>query len=91
MSYLNDYVSRITHEGNPQFAASIRETAEEAYKKISNSFDFMGGRKTGLLFGNIQSGKTGHMFGIICAAADDIFPLFILLTTDNVKVVRTLE
>ncbi|MDC2826913.1 Z1 domain-containing protein [Limosilactobacillus mucosae] len=92
MSYLNDYVSQITHEGNPQFAASIQKTAEEAYQKISNSFDYMGGRKTGLLFGNIQSGKTGHMFGIICAAADDIFPLFILLTTDNVTLHKqTLE
>ncbi|MBC8743230.1 restriction endonuclease [Lactobacillus sp. Marseille-P7033] len=92
MSYLNDYVSRITNSGNPQFANSIKETAEEAYEKISNNFDFMGGRKTGLLFGNIQSGKTGHMFGIICAAADDIFPLFILLTTDNVTLQKqTLE
>lgn len=92
MSYLNDYVSRITNEGNPQFAASIQQTAEKTYQKVLDSFDFMGGRKTGLLFGNIQSGKTGHMFGIICAAADDIFPLFILLTTDNVTLQQqTLE
>lgn len=84
MGFLNNYVTRITHDGNPQFAASIEETAIEAYDKIKANFDFMGGRKTGLLFGNIQSGKTGHMFGIICAAADDIFPVFILLTTDNV-------
>lgn len=83
MSYLNDYVSRLTHAGNPQFASSIKKTADETYSKIKSNFDFIGGRKTGLLFGNIQSGKTGHMFGIICAAADDIFPLFILLTIDN--------
>lgn len=92
MSYLNDYVSRITNNGNPQFANSIKETAEEAYQKIANNFDYMGGRKTGLLFGNIQSGKTGHMFGIICAAADEMFPLFVLLTTDNVTLQKqTLE
>ena len=87
MSYLNDYVSRITNNGNPQFANSIKETAEEAYQKIANNFDYMGGRKTGLLFGNIQSGKTGHMFGIICAAADEMFPiLFCLLITTSIYI-----
>ena len=40
---------------------------------------------TGLLLGNVQSGKTGQMFGIIAASADEGFPLFILLTTDNIK------
>ena len=38
----------------------------------------------GLLFGNVQSGKTGQMFGILCKAADLGFPAFVLLTTDNV-------
>ena len=38
----------------------------------------------GLLLGNVQSGKTGQMFGIICKAADLGFPVFVLLTTDNV-------
>ena len=38
----------------------------------------------GLLFGNVQSGKTGQMFGIMCKATDLGFPVFVLLTTDNV-------
>lgn len=38
----------------------------------------------GLLFGNVQSGKTGQMFGIISKAIDLGFPVFVLLTTDNV-------
>ena len=37
-----------------------------------------------MLFGNVQSGKTGQMFGIMCKAADLGFPAFVLLTTDNV-------
>lgn len=37
----------------------------------------------GLLFGNVQSGKTGQMFGIACQAADMGFPYFLLLTTDS--------
>lgn len=40
---------------------------------------------TGLLLGNVQSGKTSQMFGIIAASADEGFSLFILLTTDNKK------
>jgi len=40
---------------------------------------------TGLLLGNIQSGKTSQVFGIITAAADEGFPLFLLLTSDNIK------
>jgi hypothetical protein len=36
-----------------------------------------------LLEGNVQSGKTSHLFGLICSAADEGFKLFVLLTTDN--------
>lgn len=32
----------------------------------------------------MQSGKTSHMFGLMCAAADEGFSNFILLTTDNI-------
>ena len=41
-------------------------------------------QEIGLLFGNVQSGKTGQMFGIISKATDLGFPVFVLLTTDNV-------
>ncbi len=40
--------------------------------------------EVGLLFGNVQSGKTGQMFGVISVAADLGFPVFLILTTDNV-------
>ena len=35
-----------------------------------------------LLLGNVQSGKTSHLFGLMCAAADEGFSIFLLLTTD---------
>jgi endonuclease/exonuclease/phosphatase (EEP) superfamily protein YafD len=38
-----------------------------------------------LLFGEVQSGKTGQMFGIIAAAVDKGFDLFLVLTTDNTR------
>jgi hypothetical protein len=33
--------------------------------------------------GNVQSGKTSHLFGLISSASDEGFNIFILLTTDN--------
>jgi hypothetical protein len=35
-----------------------------------------------LLLGNVQSGKTSHLLGLICSAADEGFNIFLLLTTD---------
>jgi hypothetical protein len=37
------------------------------------------------LLGEVQSGKTGQMFGIIAKAVDKGFDLFLVLTTDNMR------
>ena len=65
------------------FAESISRTAEEVGNKYIKNFSFTS-HEIGLLFGNVQSGKTGQMFGIISKAIDLGFPVFVLLTTDNV-------
>ena len=39
---------------------------------------------TNLVVGYVQSGKTSHMFGLMTAAADEGFGIFVLLTTDNI-------
>lgn len=83
MQYLNTYLKKITDRGNVSLAESIKKTAEDVGIQHIKSFSFMS-HEIGLLFGNVQSGKTGQMFGIICKAADLGFPAFILLTTDNV-------
>ncbi|MGM9929278.1 MAG: Z1 domain-containing protein [Bacillus sp. (in: firmicutes)] len=59
------------------------KTAEEVGNSYIKTFSFTS-HEIGLLFGNVQSGKTGQMFGIICKATDLGFPVFVLLTTDNV-------
>lgn len=64
-------------------AHSIEKTAADFTAKNLDTFSFAN-HEIGLLFGNVQAGKTAQMFGIICAAADASFPIFILLTTDNV-------
>ena len=38
--------------------------------------------------GNVQSGKTAQMFGVISLLADQGYNIFILLTTDNVDLQR---
>lgn len=83
MSYLRNYLNRIKERGNPELAESIEKTAKKIGDRYLSSFSF-NEDITGLLFGNVQSGKTGQMFGLICEAADLSFPVFLLLTTDSV-------
>lgn len=83
MQYLKTYLKTITDRGNIKLAESISKTAEDVGNQHLKSFSFIN-HEIGLLFGNVQSGKTGQMFGIMCKAADLGFPAFVLLTTDNV-------
>ena len=91
MKYLETYLRKISDRGNAQLAESVRKTAEEVGNAYIKNFTFIS-HEIGLLFGNVQSGKTGQMFGILCKAADFGFPAFLLLTTDNVALQeQTLE
>ena len=83
MQYLKSYLKTIKERGNPKLAESIAKTADEVGNQYIKNFTFCS-HEIGLLFGNVQSGKTGQMFGIMCKAADLGFPVFLLLTTDNV-------
>lgn len=83
MQYLDTYLKTITDRGNVKLAESISKTAEDVGNAYLKTFSFTS-HEIGLLFGNVQSGKTGQMFGIMCKAADLGFPAFVLLTTDNV-------
>ena len=83
MKYLKQYLKTISDRGNIKLAESISKTAEDVGNQYIKTFSFSS-HEIGLLFGNVQSGKTGQMFGIMCKAADLGFPVFVLLTTDNV-------
>jgi len=77
-SYLN-----IVDQISPGVSPSIIATVDALIPKYIKTFSFSE-HITGLLLGNVQSGKTGQVFGLISAAADEGFELFIFLTTDNV-------
>lgn len=81
MSYLSSYLNRIRMRGNYALADAIQTTVDKIAPRYINDFSFTD-HVVGLLLGDVQSGKTSHMFGLICAAADAGFMNFVLLTTD---------
>lgn len=83
MEYLNTYLEAIRKSGKPSLAEAINKTAEDVVPRYISDFSFTE-HVVGLLVGDVQSGKTSHMFGLMCAAADEGFRNFVLLTTDNV-------
>ena len=81
--YLDSYLSHIALTKSKPLADAIRKTADDIVPQYISNFSFRD-HVVSLLVGDVQSGKTSHMFGLMCAAADEGFPVFILLTTDNV-------
>ena len=80
MTYVESYLNQISNE---EIKKSVLQTIKDLVPEHIENFSFRE-HVTGLLLGNVQSGKTGQMFGLISAAADVGFKLFVLLTTDNV-------
>jgi hypothetical protein len=81
--YLDNYLRRITEKGIPALAKALRKTVDDVVPKYISNFSYTE-HVVSLLVGDVQSGKTSHMFGLMCAAADEGFGIFILLTTDNI-------
>ena len=83
MSYLEQYLNKIRCKGNKELAEAINTTVEDIILQYISNFSFRE-HVVSLLVGDVQSGKTSHMFGIMSAAADEGFGVFVLLTTDNI-------
>jgi hypothetical protein len=81
--HFNSYINRIREENSNELANSIIETTGSVINPYIKEFSY-DEHIVGLLLGNVQSGKTSQVFGIISAAADEGFKIFILLTTDNI-------
>jgi hypothetical protein len=77
--HFNSYCSTLNIPG---LAESVSHTTTAVYSELS-SFDHSS-QLTGLLLGNVQSGKTAQVFGNIAHLADNGFDLFVLLTSDSV-------
>lgn len=82
MKFLDNYLKRIRESGNTSLADAVKATSDKITPEYIIPFSFKE-HVVSLLLGNVQSGKTSHLFGLICSAADEGFPIFLLLTTDN--------
>ncbi|MBR4924476.1 MAG: hypothetical protein IKZ61_01865 [Prevotella sp.] len=82
--FLNDYISKID---NAELVQTITVTSASFIQRINENFNITK-QLNALLLGNVQSGKTAQMLGIISAMADDGYKVFLLLTTDNVDLHR---
>ena len=83
MNYLEQYLMRINKEKDSSLAESINQTVQDVVPQYISKFSFRE-HVVSLLVGDVQSGKTSHVFGLMCAAADEGFVNFIFLTTDNI-------
>lgn len=81
--HFENYLQRVKEENSEELADSINNTTNSIIKPHIINFTYTE-HITGLLLGNVQSGKTSQVFGIISAAADEGFKIFLLLTTDNI-------
>jgi predicted helicase len=82
MKYFESYKERIHNKGNDALADAIQKTVRDVVPQYISNFSFTD-HVVSLLVGDVQSGKTSHMFGLMCASADEGFLNFILLTTDS--------
>ncbi|TFB11459.1 restriction endonuclease [Candidatus Marinimicrobia bacterium MT.SAG.3] len=83
MGYLERYTNYLD-ELKAGLGTNILPAITNFKKNHIESFDYKN-HNTGLIIGQVQSGKTLQMLGIIAAAADFEFKFFIILTTDNVR------
>lgn len=82
-NHFEQYIQRIENENTKELSDSIRVSALKILNPHITQFTFTE-HITGMLLGNVQSGKTSQVFGLISAAADEGFKIFILLTSDNI-------
>lgn len=80
MSFLETYISSLKFS---DLKETVANTSSDLFSKIKNCFENQN-EVTGLLLGNVQSGKTAQMLGIISKLADVGYQVFIVLTTDNI-------
>lgn len=82
MKYFDQYIERINNGGNTALADAVKATSDAITPRYIIPFSYKE-HVVSLLLGNVQSGKTSHLFGLMSSAADEGFNIFLLLTTDN--------
>lgn len=81
MNHVERYLSKISDEGHK---SAILDSVKLFDEKVLSSFDWLSTRK-GLLYGDVQSGKTSHVLGMMAHAMDSGFQRIVFLTSDNTR------
>lgn len=79
MAFLDSYIASLKFN---DLKGTVANTSSEIFANVKSCFDNQD-EATGLLLGNVQSGKTAQMLGVISKLADEGYQIFIVLTTDN--------
>lgn len=82
--FWGQYISSINNE---ELVRTISTTSASFIQKINENLT-NSKQINALLLGNVQSGKTAQVLGVIAAMADNGYRFFLLLTTDNVDLYR---
>lgn len=87
MSYFADYVEQVRENKSEALAKAIENTKADFDENVTSQFDYSSLKKV-LLYGDVQSGKTTHMLGLMAHAADEGFLTTVILTSDNTHLVQ---
>ena len=69
MSYFDDYIEPFE---DAAYKAAITQTAERFERQVFDSFMFNSFKQC-LMYGDVQSGKTSHVLGVVGKALDKGF------------------
>lgn len=67
--------------------SAVDETRKRFVRDVLDSYDYLSDLQV-LLYGDVQSGKTSHVLGIIAEALDQNFRTIIVLTSPNTRLVE---
>ena len=82
--YFENYLALLKSQSQKD---SVAEVSNQIMQNLDLHYNFKN-NVSGLLFGNVQSGKTSQMLGAISKMADKGYLVFIILTSDNVDLQR---
>lgn len=82
-NFFETYLSDID---NAELKAAITHTRDEFKSRVLSEFDDMSDRQV-LLYGDVQSGKTSHMLGLMADALEANFETVIVLTSPNTRLI----
>ena len=80
--YFDSYINKVS-SGSRGLAISIIDNSNKYFDLFNHYFDYKS-HVNSLFMGNVQSGKTAQILGVISKIAERDIPFFIFLTTDNV-------